>query len=288
MAAEGKAVVVSCQLLFRRHHTSLNGVTSASHPALQAFVAQIGRELVLAQALIRRVEPGYELRHVADRDRAAKTLRELRLTDLRELAQFTASGAFRPLKAAPSLPAGWLLRLKDDAALETALNQIYPGTIADWFAAQSPTPPVTNYREFSNRQTGMYRVTTMLDDEQAAQVARACCHKKFCLKRRIWTVNGLAPEAVEEKSLIPCLEPCAVLLEFARKAMRIEQEKKLKLELSPSEAVTLAVALRTALAHPAATLREADFNAPGNPRRMQLLLEEIQPLAAAGDVSAEE
>ena len=263
-------------------------MTSANHPALQAFVAQIDRELVFAQVLIRRVEPGYELRHVADRDRAAKTLRELRLSDLRQLAQFTASGAFRPLKAAPSLPAGWWLRVKDDAALDTALNQLYPGTIADWFAAQSPSPPVTNYREFSNRQTGIYRVTTMLDDAQAAQVARACCHKNFCLKRRIWIVNGLAPEAVEAKSLIPCLEPCAVLLEFARKAMRMEQQKKLKLELSPSEAVTLAVALRTALAHPDTTLREADFNAPGNARRIQLLLEKIQPLAAACEVSTEE
>jgi predicted nucleic acid-binding protein len=263
-------------------------MTSGNHPALQAFLARIGRELVLAQALIRRVEPGYELRHVADCDRAAKSLREVRLTDLRELARFTASGAFRPLKAAPNLPAGWLLRVKDDAALETALSQLYPGTIADWFAAQSSSPPVTNYREFSNRQTGMYRVTTLLDDAQAAQVARACCRKSFCLKRRIWTVNRLAPEAVEEKSLIPCLEPCAVLLEFARKSMRMEQEKKLKLELSPSEAVTLAVALRTALAHPDTTLREADFNAPGNPRRIQLLLEKIQPLAAAGEVSAEE
>jgi hypothetical protein len=134
----------------------------------------------------------------------------------------------------------------------------------------------------------MYRVTTMLDDGQAAQVARACCHKNFCMKRRIWTVNGLAPEPVEEKSLIPCLEPCAVLLEFARKAMRIEREKKLKLELSPGEAVTLAAALRTALAHPDTTLREADFNAPSNPRRMQLLLGEVQLLADAGEASAEE
>jgi len=109
---------------------------------LQAFVAQIDRDLVLAQALIRRVEPGYELRHVADRGSAANALRELRLTDLRALAQFTASGAFRPLKAAPSLPAGWWLRVKDDAELDAALNQLYPGTIADWFAAQSPSPPL--------------------------------------------------------------------------------------------------------------------------------------------------
>ena len=267
---------------------SLNRLTSANHPALRAFLAQISRELVLAQALIRRVEPGYELRHVADRDRAADSLRELQLTDLRELTRFTAGGAFRPLKAAPSLPAGWWVRLLDDAAIESALNQLYPGAIADWFAAQSPSPPVTSYREFSNRQTGMYRVTTMLDDAQAAQVARACCHKESCLKRRLWTVNWLAPEAVEEKSLIPCLEPCAVLLEFARNVMRMEQEKKLNLELSPSEAVTLAVALRTALAHPDVTLREADFNAPGNLRRIRLLLEKIQPLAAAGELSAED
>jgi hypothetical protein len=266
----------------------LNRLRSANHPALQAFLAQIGRELVLAQALIRRVEPGYELRHVADRDRVVDSLRELRLSDLRDLVRFTATGAFRPLKSAPSLPVGWWLRLQDDPDLETALNQLYPGAIADWYAAQSPSPPVTGYREFSNRQTGMYRVTTMLDDAQAAQVAQACCHKNVCLKRRIWAVNGLPPEAVQEKSLIPCLEPCAVLLEFARKAMRMELEKKLKIELSPSEAATLAVALRAALAHPDATLREADFNAPGNPRRIRLLLEKIQPLAATGEQSSEE
>jgi len=266
----------------------LNRVPSANHPALQAFLAQIDRERVLGQALIRRVGMGYELRHVADRDRESKSLREVGLGDLRELARFTDSGAFRPLKAAPSLRTGWWLRSSDDNALDAAMNQLYPGAIADWFAAQSSCPPVTNYREFTDRQTGMYRITAMLDDAQATRVARACCHKNFCLKRRIWTVNGLTPEAVEEKSLIPCLEPCAVLLEFARKAMRMEQEKRLKLELSPSEAVTLAVALRTALAHPDTRLREADFDTAGNPRRFQLLLEKIQPLTIGGEKAAEE
>ncbi len=258
-------------------------MTSANPLALQAFVGRIGSELLLAQVLIRRVEPGYELRHVADGDRAAHTLRELRLTDLRELARFTARGAFRPLKAAPNLATGWLLRVPDAASLETALSELYPGAMADWFAAQAARPPVTHYREFSNRQTGMYRITALLDDTQAARVARACCHKNGCLKRRIWAVSGLAPEPVEAKSLIPCLEPCAILLELARKSARMEQEKKLQLELSPSEAVTLAVALRTALAHPDIPSREADFDAPGNPRRIQLLLEKIQPLASASD-----
>jgi hypothetical protein len=247
---------------------------------LQAFLAQLDHELVLAQVLIRPVAKGYELRHVADRDRAASTLRALRLSDVREIAQFTASGAYRPLKAAPNLTAGWFLHAPDGDTLAMTLNQLYPGMIADWFAAQSPRPPVTNYREFTNRQSGMYRITAMLDDNQAAQVVRACCQKRFCLKRRIWTVNGLVPERVEEKSLIPCLEPCAVLLEFARKTMRMEQEKQIKLELSPSEALTTAVALRTALAHPDSNLREAEFDAPGNPRRIQLLLEKIQHFAS--------
>jgi hypothetical protein len=33
------------------------------HPALGAFVTELREELVLAQVLIRRSEPGYELRH---------------------------------------------------------------------------------------------------------------------------------------------------------------------------------------------------------------------------------
>ncbi len=107
----------------------------------------------------------------------------------------------------------------NNTELEAALQHLYPGAITDWFAAQAQPAPVTHYREFTDRQTGMYRVTTMLSDEQAAVMARACCHRRFCLKRRLWTVGSLGPEASGEKSLIPCLEPCAILLEFARKAL---------------------------------------------------------------------
>src|SRR5207249_10723086 len=244
--------------------------------------------LVLAQVLIRRSAGGFELRHVADRDRQAEALRGLNPTELRALAQFTGAGAFRPLKSAPNLQAGWVVRVEGAAGLESALNELYPGAMADWFAAQSPRPPVTDYRQFTQRQTGMYRLTTMLSDAQAAQVTRACCHKNFCLKRRLWTVKGLAPDPVEEKSLVPCLEPCAILLEFARNAARIEQQAKLKLELAPGEAATLTAALQTALAHPDSAVREADFTAVTNPRRLQLLREKLAALPAGFTVSAEE
>jgi len=245
------------------------------NPALKAFVSELGDKLVLAQVLVRRVGAGFELRHVADRDRADETLRALKLSDLRALAQFTATGAFRPLKSSPNLQTGWCVVLSDDAKLELALNQLYPGAIADWYAAQSPQPPVTDFRDFTNRQTGMYRITTRLTDAQTAQVIRACCHRSFCLKRRLWTVEGLPTDAAPKKSLIPCLEPCALLLEFARKAMRIEQQPKF--ELSVDDAATMVAALQLALAHPRHDIRDADFNAPDNPRRIQLVLEKLQP-----------
>ena len=194
------------------------------NPALDDFVASVGRELVLAQVLVRREGRGFSLRHVEDRQAASDELRSVSLNEVRALAQFTASGTFRPLKSAPSLQSGWRLAVRDEAELGRALDQFYPGAIAAWFAARSPDPPVTNYREFTARQTGIYEVTSALDDQQAAQVIRDCCDAKSCLKRRLWTVKGLALDAAEEKSLIPCLEPCAVLLEAALQFTRPKRE----------------------------------------------------------------
>lgn len=251
-----------------------------TNPALTAFCALPKDELLLAQVRVRRQPAGFELRHAIDQDAAAGSLKLIPVADLRALANHTVIGDFRPIKAAPNLRSGWLCHAASEAELEFALNQLYPGAIADWFAAQQPVPPVTHYRDFTARQTGMYRVTTMLTDAQAAQVIRACCDGRFCLKRRLWTVPGLPPDKADAKSLIPCLEPCAVMLEFARKAMRIEQEEhKPTLTLAPSEVESLLGALETALAHPPTGQREADLSAASNPRRLQLLREKLQGFA---------
>jgi hypothetical protein len=71
----------------------------------------------------------------------------------------------------------------------------------------------------------MYRITTMLTDAQVGEVIRAVCDKGHCLKRRLWTVPGTPPDEAAAKSLIPCLEPCAVLMESARKALRAAQQE---------------------------------------------------------------
>jgi 4Fe-4S iron-sulfur cluster binding domain/DR2241 stabilising domain len=195
-------------------------MTVIENPALAAFVAQLGNELALAQVLIRREGAGYELRHVADGGVAAASLRTVKLAEARALAQHTATGTFRPLKAAPTLRTGWRLPAANDAELAEALQHLYPGALADWQAARATNPPVTNYRDYVNRQSGMYRITAKLDDAQAAGVIRAGCGRANCLKRRLWSVAGLEPDAASEKSLIPCLEPCAVLMELARKTVR--------------------------------------------------------------------
>jgi hypothetical protein len=252
-------------------------VTATLNPALYQFANQLGDVLVLAQALVSRQGQAFELRHVDDRANDIRQLREVKPDALRTLAQFTAEGAYRPLKSAPNLAAGWRTVAADVEDLGVALERLYPGAIADWFAASGPVPPVTNYREFTARQSGMYRITTMLDDAQAARVASACCDARFCLKRRLWTVPGLVPDEAGVKSTIPCLEPCAVFLEFARKAVRLEQEDKMHLELSAGEVATLEGTGRLALeATPAG--READFSQPSNPRRVRLLLSRLESL----------
>jgi len=221
----------------------------------RAFLASFDAEIVIGQVVARRLERGFELRHLSDRAAAADALSTLNGTELRAWAQSAAGGAFRPLKSAPNLRSGWRAIAADGAALDLLLHHLYPGAVSDWFAAQSAPPPVTSYRQFTARQTGMYRVTTKLNDAVAGAAIRACCHVDFCLKRRLWSVEGLEPDAAGQKSIIPCLEPCALMLEFARKAARLEQNAA-----PPSEA-------------PLADAAESDFDAPNNPRRVRFGLE---------------
>ena len=148
-------------------------------------------------------------------------------------------------------------------------------------------PPVTDYREFTARQTGLYRITQILPDALAAQAASACCDAKFCLRRRLWTVPGLEPDAAAAKSALLCLEPCALLLDLARRAMKLEQEPKGDFALAESDVPVLVAALETALVHPQPGVREGDSMAAANPRRFQLLLEKLRPLMPANQASEE-
>jgi len=211
-------------------------------------------------------------------DRAVEEnqLKTVKLSDLRALAQVTDKGAFRPLKSAPNLQKGWKAAAGNIDELGLALGHLYPGAVADWFGFQQRRATPSGYREFTSRQTGMYRVTQMLSDAEAGAVIQACCHTRFCLKQRLWTVGGLATDSAESKSIIPCLEPCALLLEFGRIAARHKQTDEIELRLNVEEARTLSTSVTASLQKPEGEIREADFDSPINPRRIQLVVEKIE------------
>jgi len=246
-------------------------MTITDNPALQTFVAELPLRLEFAQALISRRENAFELRHVADATITDSALELVEIESLRDLANHTQTGAFRPLKSAPNLRNGWRALAHSAEELETALAHLYPGALADWHAARQTPVLVTHYRDYVNRQTGMYRITQMLSDTQVRDAALAACHRDSCLKQRLWGGPELPADERTEKSLIPCLELCPMLLEFARKSMRLEQEEKALAKLSEGDLQTLLAAVDLALAQPPPDGREADFAAPENPRRLRRL-----------------
>ena len=251
-------------------------------PAGEAFLAQLGAEFVLAEVLIVRAAKGFNLRHVLDRKQNETELRWLSLEELLTWVQTTGNGTFRPLRSAPNLPGGWRCQASSDVALLELLNEFYPGAVADWFAIRCD-PPLrravpTHYREFTNRQSGMYRITQMLSDAQASDVVSACCDARFCLKQRLWTDGNLPADEAVSKSVIPCLEPCAILMEFARKIVRLEQETKMEIPLSATEIESMVGVLDLVEKHGPTGEREADFGSPLNRRRLQWLRQKLVAL----------
>jgi hypothetical protein len=257
------------------------------NPAIDAFIRGMQPEKIWAEILIQRSGSDFVLRHAADRERSAGELKSISPAEIRKLATFGTAGEFRPLRSAPNLARGWLLVCRGPIELWRALQEFYPGSVADWFATLNEAAP-TNYRAFTGRQTGMYRITQLLDDFQAVNVTRAACHRRFCLKQRRWTVSGLEVDSAALKSEIPCLEPCAVLLELARKATRVEQEDKLSVQLSRSELESFLAAAEIAITSGVASEKVGNVAASTNPRRLQLLIEKFKDEAGRPGNSAPE
>jgi len=248
--------------------------------------------LDFAQVRITPGDRGWELRHVDDIGKLVEQLQKLSPAELRPLAQSTTAGAFRPIKTAPNLRSGWWCWIPEAeaATLALALDDLYPGALTDWWVLSRPgSAPVQSYRELTARQTGMYRVTQQLTDAEAAEVIATGCDAQFCLKKRLWTVPGLAPdEANSGKSIIPCLEMCPLMLEFARCGRRLVQQQELSLRLAAGELATLLTALEGALAGSVPNVREGDLGSPTNPRRIRLLMHRLQGLVAKGKITANE
>ena len=242
------------------------------NPAIAALAKRIDPQLTWGQVHIRRVDDGgFELRHVVDAEANADALGQAQTADLHILTETNALGQFRPLKAAPHLHSDWRCVVNDLTGLETALRHLYPGSVADWHVLELGQAQPTSYREFTELQTGIYRITAKLSPGQAKPASEACCQSASCLKKRRWAVDDLPAEETARKSAIPCLEPCALMLEFARRVFRFEQHNGAIGEMTPDDQRNLLMAAKLAAEQAGEPEREADFAAPGNPRWMPYL-----------------
>lgn len=164
----------------------------------------------LGQLLVR---PDFSLSHVADANASGLKI-FTRPEDARELAKYDDAGNYRPLKTAPNLRHGWLLSLSGMDELRLALDFLYPAALGNWLAHERGELRAVPFRETLERQTGMYRVTQLITDDQAAEVIRKTCDEG-CLRRRLWNLgSGI------QNSEVLCAEACNLLVAACRAAVK--------------------------------------------------------------------
>jgi sirohydrochlorin cobaltochelatase len=137
----------------------------------------------------------YSIRHADDIGKEDGDLRCYEsVTDARDISRYDAEGNFRPLKTAPNLRTGWLLRLKSIEEMELALEFFYPSAIGLWLSFLKGTLRVTNLRQTLDRQTGMYRITQLLTLPQADELVGKCCDLGVgCLRTILWELEPGVP-----------------------------------------------------------------------------------------------
>ena len=197
---------------------------------------------------------GYRLYHRRDRNSLSKTKVLRSPEDAREIAKYDRTGAYRPLKGAPSLPSGWVLELPDLDALRRALDYFYPAALGIWRAFRERSAGVVSFRHTLDRQTGMYRIAQKITTGQAENlVQKFCSSDGRCLRTILWGIEPDRPSAFlprsksdpsadqtgEGRRVIPylCLEGCNMLVAAARKVVvarrKTERSKDAKLGNAP-------------------------------------------------------
>lgn len=199
--------------------------------SLSEWLASGGRRL--GQLSIEPSDRGFELRHSADVARPASELQSHEgPVAAREIARWDDAGKFRPLKTAPNLRHGWRLHVADLAGLREALDALYPAALGTWLRFQEGVAAPVPLRETLGRQSGMYRITALLTDEECGEVvSRTCNSADGCLRRIAWTLDGVRrPPGVAEEEFqlsappghwpLVCPEACHWLVGRARAFIR--------------------------------------------------------------------
>ncbi|WP_323676816.1 DR2241 family protein [Halorubellus sp. PRR65] len=223
----------------------------------------------------------YEVRHVDDADADPDDLDEHRdVRDARDVAKFDDRGRYRPLKTAPTLPAGWRFPELTSGEVVAVVESIYPATIANWHREREGNLDVDHWEPAMARQSGIYGVVQTWNrgegTEHVERVAESCCADSECLKRREWGYDEDTDlEADGGVGAFPCREPCSMVVSAARKWTKLEGEdaQTYEFELTPSEKEQLEAIVDTVADGDVDEVREADFRHDANRWRTRYLRE---------------
>ncbi len=178
--------------------------------------------LRIGQIQIRPVGEGFHLCHIEDVH--CEDLERFRDPDAApSLALTDDAGAYRPLKTAPNLRHGWRLEVASLRDLRLALDFFYPAALGNWRARLVQKLQPVPFRATVNRQTGMYRITGKITDEQAEELVGLVC-RKGCLRNILWSVSPETPSpspTLPDKEIpLLCGEGCNLLVAAARKIVK--------------------------------------------------------------------
>ena len=192
------------------------------------------------QILIRKKNGGYILSHRDDEGR--DDLQPFQNPDeAAEIARCDDKGNYRPLKTAPNLRHGWLLKVVDLGELRSALDCFYPGRLALLAAWTENRLSTTPLRETLDRQSGMYRIAAKISDKQIDDVVGNFCKSDGgCLRTILWkrdTHGAIPSTSLPRKKFDPghdqtghgqnaipllCQEGCNLLVAECRKVVKGE------------------------------------------------------------------
>ena len=139
--------------------------------------------------------------------------------DLRELIRLDRDGQFRPLRAAPNMPRGWLIHAPNLETLQLALDYLYPGVLANWAKWLRIELPLTPWSETAARQTGRFHIVTELDENGVHELIDKLC-TRGCLKQRLWPTMSQALDAPLDEIPLICPEACNYFVSKAREKLK--------------------------------------------------------------------
>ena len=151
-----------------------------------------------------------EVRHIRTTGYTGFLMRISSPAQLRPIAR--GRGVFRPLPTLRNLSYEWRVPIDQPEQLQSVVETIYPGAVADWAAYRSGLLPIESLETVTARQTGMFRALKDLPMSARSQTVESVCGE--CVRHPTWHV-GQSPEGA-----IPCAAPCNWWMSHALEIIR--------------------------------------------------------------------